>query len=521
MKQISLKSSFLIFFVLSLFSSLNAQVLGTCGLTPEDGHLLIDRLEANRRSSDIDYRSEDLVYIPVKYHLVADKKGENYFDRMDRVFESLCKLNESYGEVGLSFYLKGIRQSILYDVKNDQVFTNPKLPLSARLLSSVTSRNKDAVNIYVVDKIGSDGNGGVVLGYYTGAGDYVVMAKTEISNRKSTLAHELGHFFTLPHPFFGWESNTYDPNKPTPQFIQYGNAQVRVEYVSQDKKANGTKICEISADRICDTRASYKLGFGYGQCEYKGNAKDPDGVLLEPTLQERNYMSYFLRCSNYSFTPQQGEAMIKDFNSSKRNYLRPNYQPLKEAPGEIVISEPTDESQLSYFDYVLLDWEDAENTQLYFVELARNKSFTKSYSSFYTEESQLELSDLNPNNKYYWRVTPFNETHFCERPSSTIQFRTGDWSTATKDIDGLLNWAIYKNPVLANESVSLIFNSDKILELDLSIIDLTGKQIVRQRIELNNQENRIDIQAALNPGTYIIHIRGDEGVSSKKLTVIK
>ena len=52
-------------------------------------------------------------------------------------------------------------------------------------------------------------------GYYTYSGDAIALSKNCISPSQHTWAHELGHYFSLPHTFFGWEGLTYDSKKTT------------------------------------------------------------------------------------------------------------------------------------------------------------------------------------------------------------------------------------------------------------------------------------------------------------------
>ena len=140
-----------------------------------------------------------------------------------------------------------------------------------------------------------------------------------MSSNGTTIAHELGHFFSLAHTFFGWEGNTYNCSLPTPTVTPSG---VLVEYVSRTKMFNNQLLCKVAADGFCDTQADYNLGFGWPSsagCVYSGCAKDPDNVPLDP--DEKNIMSYFLSCLEY-FSEEQKEAILLDYLSSKRSSLR-------------------------------------------------------------------------------------------------------------------------------------------------------------------------------------------------------
>ena len=47
---------------------------------------------------------------------------------------------------------------------------------------------------------------GTVQGYYSSQGDYVIVRKEELIKGNNTLSHEIGHFFSLRHTFYGWEN---------------------------------------------------------------------------------------------------------------------------------------------------------------------------------------------------------------------------------------------------------------------------------------------------------------------------
>ena len=99
----------------------------------------------------------------------------------------------------------------------------------------------------------------------------------------TTLAHELGHFLNLPHPFDGtsgqpaavWaERVTRNPQEPPPRY-----------------SAN----CTTAGDRFCDPRADYR--------DNRWNCPDPSALLdinADPfNPDETLYMSYSLTVSSF------------------------------------------------------------------------------------------------------------------------------------------------------------------------------------------------------------------------------
>ena len=63
-------------------------------------------------------------------------------------------------------------------------------------------QDNNSINVYVINNIESNGPG-QTLAYFDPQEDWLVSRKTEINGSSSTLAHEVGHFFSLRASLYG------------------------------------------------------------------------------------------------------------------------------------------------------------------------------------------------------------------------------------------------------------------------------------------------------------------------------
>ena len=405
----------------------NAQEQGTCGII--DQHLVVERLLANRAEFKDKplARTNNPTYVPVVYHLVADDNGNERVGIKD-VFKMHCFLNGFYDSLNIQFYI-----SELVYMNNSLVHTSPGSANAAVRIR--LAKKNPGMNIFLVKTIGSVGaGGGTTLGYYQPADDYIVIQQNQVNGSANTLPHEVGHFFSLPHTFYGWEATTYDPNLPTPKTVSYAGRTFNVEYVDRNKN------CSASGDFFCDTPPDYLLGFQNpaGGCNpYNGAAKDPDGVPVDP--QENNLMSYFQPCTFYVLSQQQKSAVQQDLQSIKRSSLRRGWTPPSTTiTNNVTYRKPANLENLPVHVNIELDWDDVPGATKYLVEIDRVNTFNREVISFITDESELIVPELRQEFNYFWRVSPYNDYYTCATGTAQ-RFRTGDQVTSVRDIDGQRN----------------------------------------------------------------------------------
>src|SRR5688572_24374172 len=247
--------------LLFTIQSLHSQICGTDQLP------LVDRLESNKRFLNYHQRGA-IKYIPVTFHLVANAAG------VGRVHESavlaqLCNLNEQFRDQDAIFYIDSLNY---FD--NDAVYETPAS--TAAEIQMNLRRDNNAVNIFITNKADSGNEGpGLTLAYYDPQRDWIVSRKDQITASGKTLAHELGHYFSLMHTHYGWECNPYtvaDYGNPVTKIYTLpcpsGGGAVLIELVDSSN-------CATAADKICDTPADYNFGILYDPgCDENNTIRD-------------------------------------------------------------------------------------------------------------------------------------------------------------------------------------------------------------------------------------------------------
>ncbi|MDX1913762.1 MAG: T9SS type A sorting domain-containing protein [Saprospiraceae bacterium] len=457
-------------------------------------------------------------YVPIHFHLVGDDNGGGKHKEI-KILEQLCALNAAYEPVNIQFYLSEHTNPAygLFNksINNDNVYNNQSNALLMNL-----RRHPNAINVYVVQEPTSGNNNpGIVLAYYSPLHDWIVSRKTETNGNQpnSTMPHEVGHFFSLPHTFFGYEPNPFDAADPT-----WPNAPV-IAPVGQGvttERQNGTN-CATAADEICDTPPDYNFGLITNGCVYSAGARDPLGTTVTP--MEENYMGYFNGC-NYAFTQDQMDIMNADLNSSSRNYLDNSFVPTATeivTPTNLQIA-PAQGSTTPYYNSVLLEWESVPGATHYLLEVDIISSFGTTGAQTFVETGTSKLmTNLQANKTYYWRVKPFNLHVGCAAPRSQ-NFKTPNTALSTDEIEGLSNWQISPNPVKGNSAMLSIL-TERNLEASVRITDAAGRTVsIQHGVSFPQGESTYELQTGgLANGLYFVSLESGQGRNVRKLSILR
>lgn len=509
--------------VTGLLAEAAAQNQGWCGTTRESLGLITERLLANKeayKQGAVQFRN-NTVYVPVTFHLVGRTDGSGVISKR-RVMDQLCTLNEDFAEVGIQFYIKDELNYIF----NTTVFTNHQ-----NTINSIMSINRDnsSVNIFIPESAnqGNMGSPGVILGYNdpNPTRDWLVMSKSEIKKGGSTLTHEIGHWFSLLHPFNGWEPEPYDQaehGNPVTLTTAPGNSLappfglIPVEFVNRTN-------CETSGDFLCDTPPDYNFGFGWPNCNYNAGTLDPNSDLID--VDEGLIMGYFLECSRdeYHFSEEQAAMMLQDYNSLARGYIRsghtPNLTELNEAPA---LSFPADNETLGYYNAVNFDWEDIPGADFYLLEIARLNSFTEAlvvYEGFVFGSSKV-VEGLQGERTYYWRVTPMSHYRACAPSSEIFQFTTGV-AVNTSSNELVERFGLTPNPLSSSQSLIVNLATTSSFAGSLSLQSLAGQQVRNfGRRVFAQGETTVELSlAGLQPGLYLVALDTEKGKIVRKIVV--
>lgn len=483
------------FFQISLF----AQEIHNphfCGF--HAGEKDIERLVANLEYAEsVEFhRSNEIFYVPLKFHLIARSDGTGRLNE-NSALNQICILNQNFAPHNIQFFLKD--KSFNY-INSNAAFNNPSNS------PSTLNNNRDsrALNVYWADETIPGEN---VLGYYDTQWDWVVVRNNQI-NSHFTLSHEIGHFFSLMHTFFGWETQPWEEdlhgNPVTQTFAPAPWAQIRVELVDGSN-------CGISADRICDTPPDYGFGSFWGGCSpFTLEVFDRNNDLIEP--MQNNYMSYFFNCPEYEFTPMQEAAMRADFSSPARNYLRngfgiPETDEITEVPQTIY---PTHNGTSDYFDEVPLMWDEVTGASFYFVEVSPLPIFgNNSIIQTIVYDTEYTINDLNPNTTYHWRVKAMNETSFCAPISQRFTFRTSDIRTSVSSFpENLISFSLLKNPLSTGMKPTIgIENNHEFAEFKFEVFSINGQLLSTESASLSLGNHKFSLNYNFNTtGMYIISI---------------
>ncbi len=503
----------------AMFSAKAQELRPICGTSAADQDMFNERLIQNLASVEAGQVQDrgGIQYAPVFFHLVGDASGNGRV-REIKVLEQLCALNKAFEVSGIQFYFSPHPTLGLFDktINNNAVYTT-----QTNTFLMQAKRHQNAINYFITDIAASGNNDpGLVLAYYTPANDWIVSRRDQINGNanNSTIPHETGHFFSLQHPFKGWESSSgFGPSSPG-----WPTAPVLAPDGTPTERQNGTN-CTIAADKICDTGPDYKFAFQVAGCApYTGGAKDPIGTLVDPN--ENNMMSYFEPCSSYVFTPLQYAAMSADVNKSYRNFLDNAYVPVAtsiDTPNDLLVS-PANGSTAQFYNAVTLEWNAVAGATHYLIEVDIVPSFATNFVSTYiTTNTTLLLTNLDTNDTYYWRVKPFNYSVGCAAFKSR-NFKTNNVVSSTIEINGLSAWQVSPNPVEGN-AARIIANATSDFEANVLILDAAGR-LVRSLQSVNFKEgaNTVELPLeGLSNGFYFIQLNSGNARDVRKLVLAR
>ena len=495
----------------------------SCGTSVDDQQVLFNNMVELRNRYPNVAKSRVVSYIPVWFHMVAKTDGTGR-TTLANVAEMLCAWNKLYEDNGLEmqFYIKGYSE-----INLDALYNGPQsFGGSNRML---TTKKTDAMNIYLVNNAGDGSNPNeVTLAYYSNrsssgdpeyTNDWIVCTNGQVNaGNASTIAHEAGHFFTLPHTFFGWEGGQYTGSACAPVSLNYNGRIVLVEKVA---RTGATKNCDVAADGFCDTPADYLLGLGWSGCNYNGPAKDPDCVPLDP--DETNIMSYFLSCIK-NFSAEQKNAIRNNFlNHAKRAYLRVSTTPPLTAATPVLVS-PATGSTTNFFNNIQLDWNDVPGIFFYQVDISKFSSFTGS-KTFMVTTSDININPtsapgfgLSPDLTYYWRVRAIVPYKNCDNVT-TGSFKTG-MLNAVKEISGITHFTVSPNPLSKSQHLSIQMTSEAAFDAKVRLYNTIGQLVKTENRSFaagfSNQEIAV---SNLPNGTYILSIESEKGVLNKRIVI--
>ncbi len=506
-------------------SALQAQdIRGFCGTSRASLDQITVHLKENLAylaQNPVDLRSGAITYVPIKFHIVNKNDGTGGVE-IYKVLDMLCGLNEVYAPMDIQFYMKGginsFNSSVAYD--------DPRSDAGTLVLKS--KRYKAYMNVFLTNQTGEAN----VLGYYTNDGpnydiDAIIIRRDQIQSNVETIEHEAGHYFSLLHPFNGWECEEWDASvhgNPTNLTIAPCNSlkppynSVLVEFADGSNSSN-------AGDFLSDTPADYNLGLGWPNCNYGGGCKDSKGVLLNP--DEENFMGYFSYCTNYHFSTLQKNVAVAELNvrrnliSNNNRYINCNSTPELAKAGPSAPFFPMDNGFSNGLNNVKLEWTAGPGAESYIIRIDRTTTFAFQPHYYYTTNPEVLLDFMLSDGKtYYWQVWPYNEYDTCENWGEIFKFTAG-MSSAVTQLSGLTAINVIPNPVVAHHPLTIQVAVEQNLEVNIDLYDLSGR-LVYSKIGLDLIPGSYPIELMANspsPGVYLLRMKGNKGVHTERVVI--
>jgi hypothetical protein len=436
------------------------------------------------------------LYVPMTVHLLGNDNNSGYFSVVN-ILNTLNTVNQDFEQYGIQFYLARYFNYIARSEWN----VHPEFSAGQDMM--VASNIAGSVNAYFV----SDAAGN--CGYFNPAGDAVAIARSCSGADDHTLAHELGHFFSLPHTFSGWEGRDYKYSDPTPKAI-YGR---QVEKVDRSN-------CKESGDRFCDTPADY-LSYRWS-CDNEGLSnviqKDPDSV------QFRSDGTYFMSYSNDGcmdkFSAEQVDAIRANI-LTRRTTLSNNLLPaVNKIPTSepIILIYPADGETVPTTEAVMT-WEPVTNASHYFIEVSLWQNFAVILDHAVVTTTSFVTDKIKPGRKYYWRIRPFSLFSFDQFYSPTWSFKTESVS-ATVGIPAISQLSVYPSPATADQPLTLAVDSERQMPLQVRLVQATGQLVSTSSFSVQPGTNSFVLPLpALSAGLYFLHFENEFGRAIEKIIV--
>ena len=485
---------------------------GKCGFV--ENYAFMNRLKANKLTY-LNYLGQNrgaVTYVPLNVVIGATTNGAQTAADESEVLEMVCKINEDFASQDIQFY---IYEGISY-------FNNDAAYQDAGQVNPVLAepfRKGDAIDLFISQNPeGSSGLGGTTLGYYSPSDDWLVIRGSEVNGNSETTSHELGHYFSLAHPFRGWDCEEWDEDthgvplsSPVAPCQVFDNGAA----VFVDAELMDGSNCETAGDLLCDTPPDYNLGFGWPNCNYTGPCQDFNGTSLNP--METNMMGYFLGCTDFEFTPMQ-QALIKA-DLEARAYLNTDFTPPATDLDVANLSEPAEGTMLPYYTDILFVWDEIAGADRYLLEIDLSQNFNIAPIRLIVYGFAKYIDELSPNQTYYWRVKPFNSYQTCTAFSERGSFTTGT-IVNTVEIGSISNWDIFPNPVQESQDLYVRLDMDQTTDVSINLLNINGAMIETQQTTLiAGENNRTFSTAGLSQGVYLVEVVSPTGKETKRVVI--
>ena len=423
-------------------------------------------------------------YLPMQVHIVGEDDGSGYY-QLENLWSQVCDLNEAYTTTGIQFYLKFplkyVNDSDMYNHTDYNGAYNG-------ITSSWVSNN---INVFF------SGDAAGNCGYFTGWHDCVVIANGCASIGDKTFPHELGHFFSMPHTFDGWEGGN-TPNK--------------------QEKVNGSN-CTHAGDGFCDTPPDY--AYWRWSCPMVTPFTDPNGVDFVP--DETLYMSYaYDQCVN-RFSTEQETAMYNNWLQQRQD-LQYNNNVTTDSLGVPAQVYPQDGQTVPY-NHVTFTWNSVPGATAYHLAVTRFPSFANTTHDLVVTDTTITFISNDPNDPlfledthlpYKWKVKALSDGFYCDVYSEVREFEVGGYqNTGITEVEGI-SWDVYPNPSHVGESMVILLSGlDE--PVQMSLYDVSGQELRSWTQSAVQYKLKTE---GLSKGMYIMSMQKDKVLYRKAVMLL-
>lgn len=486
-------------FALSVFVSISAQSAPDyCGTPPGKSEWL---QKYQQQPDKMVSRSDEFLYIPLTIHIVGTDEGEGYYS-LDKLYPSLCTLNEDFEGSNIQFYIKGSINYIDSDIYYDHDFS-----LGSQMMNIFNLPG--TVNCYFVDN--PAGN----CGYFSPWRDAVAINKSCAGPQSHTWAHELGHFFSLPHTFSGWEGTDYENTMEVPFFLENGR---EVEFKDSSN-------CAEAGDGFCDTPADY-LSFRWG-CNSEGFSNVLQRDPIDSTFRSDGsfIMSYSSNSCSERFSAEQMDAMRANILSQRASLPANPPEPAWLDTPPVAVA-PVNGDSIGEQTSVTLEWAPLAGAEQYTVEVGRHLpgvNILLQAQSFQTTSTHVLVENLQPSASYRWTVRAYNRYDGCAPASEPAVFTLSNTLTSTQEATTAgLGLTVYPQPADASAPLTVEWYLAKAEATQILLYSTTGQLLRQQQAnpQAGQQQTQLVTQG-LAAGLYVLEIRTGSGQRAYRKLVLQ
>lgn len=460
---------------------------GACGTGPAPAHV-------RQFIQSVDYTAaqpEDypVINIPVTIHIVRTSNGGGGFFE-NNAFLTICDLNNRMASSGMFFYLAGpvrfINEDLYYNTNDfNDLFT-----------MIATENVSQTMNIYYTN-LGQLGLCGFAFYPNSGPGGpqndgAVVMSFACSQPNGTTLTHEVGHFFGLPH--------TFDQTSGNP--LSATTAERVTRLVNEIPPRLGAN-CATEGDGFCDTPADFignrwSCPTGIVQFDINGDRFRPDSSY---------YMSYSNDVCMNRFSTQQILAMratLANLNAP-RGYLlttpMPNFLAINQSPAAVA-PQATDTvpGNAAIFRWNAVPGATAYQIRVLLFNFAVIDTITT--DTFFVSNTRA----IRQLRAHSWEVRALNGANLCTPYGIRTPFFAGNYITTTSFFEpSAAQLKVYPNPIEAGGILQVA--SESVGEVQrVQLCDLQGRSIVEMTFEPGSSQLRLPEN--LVPGIYLLQVSG-------------